>query len=307
MNDLITILGVTATGKTKLAVALAGLLDGEIISADSRQVYKGMDIGTGKDLAEYEYNGVKIPYHLINIVQPGYEYNVYEFYRDFFNAYDEIVSREKMPIMCGGSGMYLDAVIRGYKLDKVPVNKNLRNELESMDNAELIDKLSSYGRPLHNVTDTQDRERLIRAIEIADFEQRNAGFNKSPRQVNSINFGIRFDRETIRSRITDRLHDRLENGMLDEVKTLLGSGLSPDQLMFYGLEYKYLTMHLTGEISYNEMFSLLNTAIHQFAKRQMTWFRRMEKNGVKIHWIDGNIDLDSKLMVVMGVLRNFQG
>jgi len=306
MNDLITILGVTATGKTKLAVALAGLLDGEIISADSRQVYKGMDIGTGKDLSEYIYNGAQIPYHLIDIVQPGYEYNVYEFYRDFFKAYDEIISREKMPVMCGGSGLYLDAVIRGYKLEKVPLNKPLRNQLESYDEAELIDKLSSYG-PLHNITDTRDRDRLIRAIEIADFEKRNEGIEKTPRHVNSINFGIRFDRETIRSRITDRLHDRLENGMLDEVKTLLGSGLSPEQLMFYGLEYKYLTLHLTGEIDYNEMFSLLNTAIHQFAKRQTTWFRRMEKNGVKIHWIDGNIDIDSKLMVVMGVLRNYQG
>ena len=306
MNDLITIMGATATGKTKLAVALASLLDGEIISADSRQVYKGMDIGTGKDLEEYTFNGDRIPYHLIDIVEPGYEYNVYEFYRDFFVAYDEILSRDKMPLMCGGSGMYLDAVIRGYKLERVPVNKSLRNQLEALDDAELIDKLKSYG-PLHNITDTQDRDRLFRAIEIADFKKKNGGLEMKPRSVNSINFGIRYDRETIRSRITDRLHERLENGMLEEVKRLLDSGLSPEQLMFYGLEYKYLTMHLTGEISYNEMFSLLNTSIHQFAKRQMTWFRRMEKNGVKIHWIDGNIDLDSKLMVVMGVLRNYQG
>jgi tRNA dimethylallyltransferase len=306
MNDLITITGVTATGKTKLAVALASLLDGEILSADSRQVYKGMDLGTGKDLEEYTYNGMQIPYHLIDIVTPGYEYNLYEFYHDFFKVYDEIVSREKMPLMCGGSGMYLDAVIRGYKLDKVPVNKTLRNYLEALDNAELTDKLSSYG-PLHNITDTQDHERLIRAIEIADFKKRHAGMDSKPRFVNSINFGIRFDRETIRNRITERLHERMENGMLDEVKRLLDNSLSPEQLMFYGLEYKYLTMHLTGEIDYNEMFSLLNTSIHQFAKRQMTWFRRMEKNGVKIHWIDGNIDLDSKLMVVMGVLRNYQG
>ena len=306
MNDLITITGVTATGKTKLAVALASLLDGEILSADSRQVYKGMDIGTGKDLEEYTYHGMQIPYHLIDIVEPGYVYNVYEFYRDFFKAYDGIVSREKMPLMCGGSGMYLDAVIRGYKLDKVPVNKSLRSQLEALDNAELIDILKSYGS-LHNITDTQDRERMFRAIEIADFKKKNVGLENKPRYVNSINFGVRYDRETIRNRITDRLHKRLEDGMLDEVKKLLDSGLSPEQLMFYGLEYKYLTMHLTGEIDYNEMFSLLNTSIHQFAKRQMTWFRRMEKNGVKIHWIDGNIDLDSKLMVVMGVLRNYQG
>jgi len=306
MNDLITITGVTATGKTKLAVALASLLDGEILSADSRQVYKGMDIGTGKDLEDYTCHGMQIPYHLIDIVEPGYVYNVYEFYRDFFKAYDGIVSREKMPLMCGGSGMYLDAVIRGYKLDKVPVNKSLRIQLEALDNAELIDILKSYGS-LHNITDTQDRERMFRAIEIADFKKKNVGLENKPRSVNSINFGIRYDRETIRNRITDRLHKRLEDGMLDEVKKLLDSGLSPEQLMFYGLEYKYLTMHLTGEIDYNEMFSLLNTSIHQFAKRQMTWFRRMEKNGVKIHWIDGNIDLDSKLMVVMGVLRNYQG
>ena len=306
MNDLITITGATATGKTKLAVALASLLDGEIISADSRQVYKGMDIGTGKDLEEYTFNGDRIPYHLIDIAEPGYEYNVYEFYRDFFAAYDEILSRDKMPLMCGGSGMYLDAVIRGYKLERVPLNKSLRNQLEALDDAELIDKLKSYG-PLHNITDTQDRDRMFRAIEIADFRKKNGELETKPRSVNSINFGIRYDRETIRSRITDRLHERLENGMLEEVKRLLDSGLSPEQLMFYGLEYKYLTMHLTGEINYNEMFSLLNTSIHQFAKRQMTWFRRMEKNGVKIHWIDGNIDLDSKLMVVMGVLRNYQG
>ena len=306
MNDLITIMGATATGKTKLAVALASLLDGEIISADSRQVYRGMDIGTGKDLEEYTFNGKQIPYHLIDIVEPGYEYNVYEFYRDFFVAYDEIVSRDKMPLLCGGTGMYLDAVIRGYKLDRVPVNRILRGKLESLDDTELIKLLESYGS-LHNTTDTKDRERLVRAIEIADFKKRNAGLENKPRLVNSINFGIKYDRETIRSRITDRLHERLEHGMLDEVKELLDKGLSPEQLMFYGLEYKYLTMHVTGEIGYDEMFSLLNTSIHQFAKRQMTWFRRMEKNGVKIHWIDGNIDLDSKLMVVMGVLRNFQG
>jgi len=306
MNNLITILGVTATGKTKLAVELASMVNGEIISGDSRQVYKDMNMGTGKDIEEYSFNGISIPYHLIDIVNPGYEYNVYEFYRDFHNAYDDIVSREKMPIMCGGSGLYLDAIISEYKFNKVPINEFLRKNLGEFSDEELSKKLESFG-PLHNVSDTSDRHRMIRAIEIAEFERKNTQIEEKRKPINSINFGIRFDRDTIRRRITDRLNDRLENGMIEEVKNLLESGLTPDQLIFYGLEYKYLTMYITGQMEYDEMYSRLNTAIHQYAKKQMTWYRKMERKGVKIHWIDGKINLDNKITVVLGMLRKYQG
>ena len=306
MNNLITILGVTATGKTRLAVELASMINGEIISGDSRQVYKDMNMGTGKDIEEYSFNGISIPYHLIDIVNPGYEYNVYEFYRDFHNAYDDIVSREKMPIMCGGSGLYLDAIISEYKFNKVPINEFLRKNLEEFSDDELSKKLESFG-PLHNVSDTSDRHRLIRAIEIAEFERKNTQIEEKRKPINSINFGIRFDRDTIRRRITDRLNDRMENGMIEEVKKLLESGLTPDQLIFYGLEYKYLTMYITGQMEYDEMYSRLNTAIHQYAKKQMTWYRKMERKGVKIHWIDGTINLDNKITVVLGMLRKYQG
>jgi tRNA dimethylallyltransferase len=306
MEHLITILGATATGKTRLAVELASLIDGEIISADSRQVYRGMDIGTGKDIEEYSFDGKTIPYHLIDIVEPGYEFNVFEFHRDFHKAYQDVVSRGKMPIMCGGSGLYLDAVISGYKFNKVPLNEFLRKNLEDLSDEELIKKLKSYG-PLHNVTDISERHRLVRAIEIAEFERKNKDIEDDLLEINSINFGIRFERETVRRRVTERLEYRLENGLIDEVRTLLDSGLKPDQLMFYGLEYKYVTMLVTHQMEYNEMFTLLNTAIHQYAKKQMTWYRKMEKKGIKIHWIDGNINLDHKIAVVLGILTNFQG
>jgi tRNA dimethylallyltransferase len=305
LNKIIVILGPTATGKTKMAVRLAQKYGGEIVSADSRQVYKGMDIGTGKDIEEYSFEGKSVPYHLIDIVDPGYEFNVFEFHRDFHKAYNDIVSRGKMPIMCGGSGLYLDAVISGYKFNKVPFNEFLRKNLEELSEEELIKKLKSYG-PLHNVTDTLERHRLIRAIEIAEFEKKNESMADDFPEINSINFGIRFERETIRRRITERLEFRLNNGLIDEVRELLDGGITPEQLMFYGLEYKYVTMLVTGEMEYNEMFTLLNTAIHQYAKKQMTWYRKMEKKGVKIHWIDGNINLDNKVTVVLGILRNHQ-
>lgn len=305
MEHLITILGPTATGKTRLAVELANLINGEVISADSRQVYKGMDIGTGKDLEEYTFDGNSIPYHLIDIVEPGYEFNVFEFHREFHKAYSDIVARGKMPIMCGGSGLYLDAVISGYKFNKVPFNEFLRKNLEDLSDEELIKKLKSFG-PLHNVTDTLERHRLVRAIEIAEFEKKNESMTDNFPVISSINFGIRFERETIRRRVTERLEYRLENGLIEEVRKLLDGGLKPDQLMFYGLEYKYVTMLITGELEYDEMFTSLNTAIHQYAKKQMTWYRKMEKKGVKIHWIDGNINLDNKITVVLGILRNYQ-
>ncbi|RLD42072.1 MAG: tRNA (adenosine(37)-N6)-dimethylallyltransferase MiaA [Bacteroidetes bacterium] len=305
MFNLITILGPTATGKTALASGLAALIGGEIISADSRQVYRGMDLGTGKDLKDFVVDGKPIPYHLIDIVDPGYEYNVFEFQQDFLKALNVISERGNQPILCGGSGMYLDAILRNYKLDKVPENRKLRAELLEVSDDFLVQKLRSYG-PIHNISDTDSQDRLIRAIEIREFEKKYPDLKGGLPEISFINFGIRFEREIIRQRITERLKNRLEEGMIEEVKRLLGSGLKPEQLTFYGLEYKYLTLYVIGEISYDEMFSKLNTAIHQFAKRQMTWFRRMEKKGVKIHWIDGENSLEEKLAVIGGMLPEWE-
>ena len=302
MKNLITVIGPTATGKTKLAAALSAMIGGEIISADSRQVYKGMDIGTGKDLHDYEYNGVKVPYHLIDIAEPGYEYNIFEYQRDFTTVFNDIVSREKIPVLCGGSGMYIDAVINRYNLTIVPKDEFLRKNLIKLSDDELREKLKSYG-PLHNTTDLIDRNRLIRAIEIKDYEKRNPGKIVDLPEIDAVNIGIHFDRHELRQRITARLAERLENGMIEEVKNLLEKGISPDRLKFYGLEYKWVTMYVSGEIEYNEMFTKLNTAIHQFAKRQVTWFRRMEKKGTKIYWIDGNLSLEDKLGAALKIIR----
>ncbi len=291
---LITVLGPTAVGKTTFAAHLALALDAEIISADSRQVYKGMDIGTGKDLGDYKVNDQLIPYHLIDIAAPGTEYNVFQFQRDFKSAWDAIISKGKIPVMCGGTGLYLESVLLGYNLVEVEKNEILRQQLNELSNDELVNRISSY-RPLHNTTDTLDRERLIRAIEIESFKNQNKNKPVSTDFSHTPVFGIRFDRKTVRERITSRLTQRLEEGMPEEVQHLLDGGLSKEQLMFYGLEYKYLTLYLLGELSYNEMFSLLNTAIHQFAKRQMTWFRRMEKKGIKIYWLNGEDGLQTNL------------
>ncbi len=293
---IIVVTGPTATGKTTFAAHLASRLNGEIISADSRQVYKGMDLATGKDFNDYVVEGQNIPYHLVDIVDPGYEYNVFEFQHDFLNVYNDIVSRDQMPILCGGTGMYIEAVLKGYKLIKVPENKHLRAEYDQKAKEELIRILNNYKDP-HNITDTEDRKRLLRAIEIQQYYKDNPEIDTSYPKFESIIFGVHFDRKTIRERITERLKVRLERGMVDEVKVLLQQGLKPEQLKFYGLEYKYLTQYVTGEISYKEMFRLLNTAIHQFAKRQMTWFRKMEKAGLKINWIDGNLSMEEKLKV----------
>ncbi len=297
---MITILGPTATGKTKLAALTALKLSGEIISADSRQVYKGMDIGTGKDLDDYIVNNKNIPFHLIDIVEPGYEYNVYEFQKDFLNIYQDIISRKKLAVLCGGTGMYIDAVLKGYKLIKVPENIELRKKLGEINDEELIKLFKSY-KSIHNVTDTQDRKRLIKAIEIQEYYEKHPNVNTEFPKINTVIFGINFTREIIRKRITERLKYRLDKGMLDEIHNLLSKGISPEQLKFYGLEYKFLTQYIVGEISYDEMFRLLNTAIHQFSKRQMTWFRRMEKSGFKIHWIDGNLSDDKKLEFILNV------
>jgi len=300
---MITILGPTATGKTKLAAHVARRLNGEIISADSRQVYRGMDLGTGKDYEDYIIDGEQVPYHLVDIVDPGYEYSVFEFQEDFINAWSNINSRKKLPILCGGTGFYIQSVLSGQKLVKVPENPELRLLLQNKSQAELKSILESYGA-LHNITDVSDPKRAVRAIEIKEFEKVNPGNKDDFPQIDSVIFGVVHERHEIRTRITSRLRARLGSGMVGEVRQLLAKGLKPGQLSFYGLEYRYLTDYVTGKISYGEMFRLLNTAIHQFAKRQMTWFRRMEKRGFKIYWIDGNLPLDEKVGIVVGHYEN---
>ncbi len=300
--DLIVITGPTATGKTRLAAELADMMGGEVIGADSRQVYKGMDIGTGKDLADYLVNGRIVPVHLVDMAEPGYEFNVFEFQDHFFKAFEYIRKLGKQAVMCGGTGLYIEAALAKYRLLKVPENTKLRKELELLSQDELVSKLEKL-RPLHNTTDTTERKRLIRAIEIETYNDKHQAERKDFPEFSYIIFAIDFPREEIRSRITERLKTRLETGMITEVQELLKSGLKPEQLIFYGLEYKYITKYITGEISYNEMFSKLNTAIHQFAKRQMTWFRRMERNGFKIHWIDGSLDYKEKLLQINQTLQ----
>lgn len=294
MNSLITILGPTATGKTSVAAALAAQINGEIISADSRQVYRGMDLGTGKDLEDYIVGGTKIPYHLIDIEDPGEEYNVYRFQQDFIKAFKSINERQGVAIMCGGTGMYLEAIILGYDMRHAPENEALRHELSSKSDEELRHYLKSL-KSLHNVTDTEDRERMIRAIEID--AHRNTSTETDPvlKNIRHHIFGIELPRKDVRARITSRLKQRLEEGMVDEVKALIESGVPAEKLEFYGLEYRFLTQYVRGQISYNDMFQRLNSAIHQFSKRQMTWFRRMEKRGVEINWIDGRSSMDKKL------------
>ncbi|WP_423128122.1 tRNA (adenosine(37)-N6)-dimethylallyltransferase MiaA [Gaoshiqia sp. Z1-71] len=293
--QMLTILGPTASGKTTVAAHAAKLLGGEVISADSRQVYRGMDLGTGKDYADYEADGVQIPYHLIDIAEAGYEYNVFEFQHDFLTAYADVTGRGKFPVLCGGSGLYLEAVLKNYKLIQVPHNEALRLELQDKELDELTDILKNYKSDLHNKTDIENKKRALRAIEIEDYLQHHPDIDRSMPDINSLVVGVKFDRLSRRRRISERLKQRLDNGMLDEVKALLDKGLTPDQLIYYGLEYKYLTQHLTDELSYNDMFTGLETAIHQFAKRQMTWFRRMERQGIDIHWLDGYMPLAEKL------------
>jgi len=294
--NLITILGPTAGGKTAVAANLAYRIGGEIISGDSRQVYRKMDLGTGKDIDDYTVNGKAIPYHLIDIFEPGYKFNVYEFQSHFVNAFNDVQSRKAMPILCGGSGLYIEAAIRGYRLIEVPENTTLRAELATKSHAELEQMLASM-KKLHNHTDTDTRKRLVRAIEIEHHYANTPAKDFEYPDLKNIIFGVKFPRLQQRERITQRLRQRLTEGMIDEVKGILDNGVSPESLIYYGLEYKWITMHVLGKISYNEMFNGLNTAIHQFAKRQMTWFRRMERNGLTIHWIDGNFSMDQKLLI----------
>ena len=296
---MITILGPTATGKTTLAAHIAYHLNSEIISADSRQVYKGMDLGTGKDYSDYLIFGKNIPYHLIDIVNPGYEYNVYEYQRDFLKVYKNIISRDIEPILCGGTGMYLEAILKGYKLIKVPENNKLRKEFEKKNNESLIQLLIEK-KELHNVSDTSNRKRLIRAIEIRNYYDTHPDKVKDDfPKIKSKIFGIKFERHQLKERITKRLKERIDEGMINEVKNLLNSGITPECLKFYGLEYNFLTQYVTGEITKNELFLGLNIAIHQFSKRQMTWFRRMEKNGFVINWIDGNLCTEEKVKFIL--------
>lgn len=292
--DLITILGPTACGKTYFAACLSEKIGGEIISADSRQVYKKMDLGTGKDYDDYYVNGKMIPFHLIDILEPGEKYNVFEYQKDFIAAFNEIKNRGKMPVMCGGTGLYIDAVIKGYRLLPVPPNHLLRKKLESKTMEELIQILSKY-RKLHNTTDIDTRKRAVRAIEIEEYHQQHPENDTLFPRLNTILIGIKYDREVIKKRITERLNDRLKKGMIEEVGNLLSKGLKPEQLVYYGLEYKYITLYLTGAIKYDEMFSRLNIAIHQFAKRQMTWFRKMEREGAVIHWLDEHMPFENRL------------
>ncbi|MBN3036685.1 MAG: tRNA (adenosine(37)-N6)-dimethylallyltransferase MiaA [Bacteroidales bacterium] len=299
--ELITVLGPTACGKTAFAARLAFQLDGEVISADSRQVYRRMDLGTGKDYQDYVVEGKWIPCHLIDMVEPGYEYSVFEFQRDFIKAYQDVTGRGKKAVMCGGSGMYLESVIRAYQLEKVPEDPALRMRLAGMSMEEMERLLISLEQP-HNTSDLTDRERLVRAIEIRMFERSHNEITRILHQMRHTIFGISISRESLRERITRRLHQRLEAGMVREVQALLEEGLTPGQLDFYGLEYRYITRYLMGETGWEEMVRVLNTAIHQFAKRQMTWFRRMERNGIPIFWINGELPPDQMFKAAMEVI-----
>lgn len=299
--DLITILGPTASGKTSLATRLAFELNGEIISADSRQVYRSMDIGTGKDLSEYIVDGVFIPYHLIDIVEPGYKYNLFEYQRDFLQAYNAIQQKGRQPILCGGTGLYIESILKGYKLVPVPENPSLRAELERYELPQLTEKLKTY-KQLHNTTDVDTKKRAIRAIEIEEYYlEHEAEIPEFPK-INSLVIGVDIERELRREKISKRLRSRLDEGMVDEVKNILASGVSPDDLIYYGLEYKYLTNYVIGKMTYGDMVSELEIAIHQFAKRQMTWFRGMERRGFTIHWIDATLPMETKIQKILSFL-----
>ena len=308
-QKMITILGPTASGKTPLATALAYEIGGEIISADSRQVYRRMDIGTGKDLADYTVQGsVTIPYHLIDICEPGTKYNLFQYQEDFFDAYQDIRSRGAVPILCGGTGLYIEAVLKGYKLSPVPQNPELRQRLEGKTLAELTQMLadlkSRTGSVMHNTTDVDSCQRAIRAIEIETYNLENPVPRRELPPVDSLIIGVDIDREARRAKITRRLKARLEEGMIDEVRGLLAEGIPAEDLIYYGLEYKFVTEYVTGQTTYDEMFTRLEIAIHQFAKRQMTWFRGMERRGFTIHWINALQPMDDKVAQIMNLCRN---
>lgn len=303
---LIAILGPTACGKTALAVALANELGSEIISADSRQVYRGMDIGTGKDLEDYAVDGKRVPYHLIDIVEPGSKYNLYRYQRDFMAAYDDIVSRGAQPILCGGTGLYIEAVLKGYALSTVPQNPALRKQLEGESLETLTQKLVELKKKnnsnMHNTTDVDSCQRAIRAIEIETYNLEHTAERRPAQPVDAIVFGLDIDREERRRKISERLRQRLNNGMVDEIKRLLDSGVAATDLIYYGLEYKYVTEYVIGKLSFDEMYRQLEIAIHQFAKRQMTWFRGMERRGTDIHWLDAALCMEKKINEIKRML-----
>ncbi|WP_294599652.1 tRNA (adenosine(37)-N6)-dimethylallyltransferase MiaA [uncultured Phocaeicola sp.] len=300
--DLITILGPTASGKTPLAAALAARLRTEIISGDSRQVYRRMDLGTGKDLADYVVDGYRVPYHLIDIAEPGYKYNVFEFQRDFLKAYEDMRSRGLLPVLCGGTGMYLESVLKGYRLLPVPENPELREKLAGKSLEELTAILASY-KKLHNTTDVDTAKRAIRAIEIEEYYLHQPVEARQFPDIRSLIIGVDIDRDLRREKISRRLKQRLDEGMVDEVRALIDGGIHPDDLIYYGLEYKYLTLYVTGQMTYDEMYHQLEIAIHQFAKRQMTWFRGMERRGFTIHWIDATRPMEEKVNEIIGLLN----
>lgn len=300
--DLITILGPTASGKTNFACHLARSLNTEIISGDSRQVYRSMDIGTGKDLADYIVDGKEIPYHLIDIREAGDKYNIFEYQSDFHQAYNDIKSRGKLPILCGGSGLYIESVLRGYSLVNVPENKELRKKYETYNLPELTEILTTY-KNLHNTTDVDTAQRAIRAIEIEEYKKQHPLEQNEFPPLNSLVVGVDIERELRREKISKRLKSRLDEGMIEEVQSILDKGVSPDDLIYYGLEYKYITLYLLKQLSYQEMFSQLEIAIHQFAKRQMTWFRGMEKRGAHIHWIDASLPMKEKVGEILKLIE----
>lgn len=285
--NMLVVLGSTASGKTKLAVALAQMLNGEIISADSRQVYRGLDIGSGKDLDEYQ----DIKHHLIDIVDPGYEYNIFDFQQNVIDAYQEITNKNKLAIMAGGSALYVDSILKGYRLIEVPENIALRASLATLSHDDLVNKLQKLKPNLHNTTDLIDRDRLVRAIEIAQGEHDAQGSHNDFPDLKPLIFAIRWPREVIRQRITERLKVRMEQGLIEEVAQLHAQGVSWETLYFYGLEYRFIAQHLQGQLSKNDCFQKLNSAIHQFSKKQDTWLRRLERNGTNIHWLDGDKDV----------------
>ena len=306
-HKMITILGPTASGKTSVAAALALRTGGEIISADSRQVYRRMDIGTGKDLADYTIGDVHIPYHLIDIAEPGTKYNLFQYQQDFHTAYNDIRSRGKLPILCGGTGLYIEAVLGGYSLSPVPQNQQLRESLEGKSLDELTQMLvelkQKNGSNMHNRTDVDTAQRAIRAIEIETYNLENPTPERLMPPVDSLVIGINIDRELRREKITRRLKARLDEGMCDEIRSLIDGGVNSDDLIYYGLEYKFVTEYVVGRTSYDEMFRQLEIAIHQFAKRQMTWFRGMERRGYTIHWIDAAQSMDEKVEAIMSLMN----